>query len=278
VPEPRPGKLPASRLYPARSGALEALIAGKGEPSILLFNGAGVTLQGWRGLFPRIEQIGTVLGWNRYGTGRSDRPREPQTGRLVVDCLRDLLEETGVQAPYVLVGHSLGGLHANLFARLFPREVRAVLLLEATHPRDSEMLRGHEGQLAAVLGKLFALPQRLFRANLHAEMAELDETVRQVDAAGPFPAVPLVVISGGKPPPRWLMPPAAWQQRQAHQRELAGLSPLGEQVMAAHSGHFPQRSEPQVVLDALQRLAVATPGPAQAPAQAPALATAFSNA
>jgi pimeloyl-ACP methyl ester carboxylesterase len=175
----------------------------------------------------------------------------------------------------VLVGHSLGGLHANLFARSYPKEVRAVLLLEATHPRDREMLKGHESQLAAVLGKLFALPQRLFRANLHAEMVQLDETVRQVEAAGPFPAVPLVVISGGNAPPRWLMSPAAWKVRQAHQRDLLRLSPLSEQVVAARSGHFPQRSEPQVVLQALRRLAAVT---APDPVQAGAFATEFSSA
>jgi len=162
VPEPGGGKLPASRLYATHAGSLEAIVAGQGESSILLFSGAGVTLAGWRGLFPGLERAGKVLAWNRFGAGRSDRPRQPQTGALVVACLRELLQATGLPPPYVLVGHSLGGLHAHLFARLHPGEVRAVLLLEATHPRDREMLKGHEGQLAAVLGKLFALPQRLF--------------------------------------------------------------------------------------------------------------------
>lgn len=273
VPDPARGKLPPSRLISTHSGALEAIVAGQGGPSILLFSGAGVTLEGWRPLFPAIEQIGAVLAWNRFGAGKSDRPREPQTGALVVACLRELLRQTGLKPPYVLVGHSLGGLHANLFARLHPGDVRAVLLLEATHPRDREMLKGHESQLATVLGKLFALPQRLFRANLHAEMAQVDETVRQLKGAGPFPAVPLVVISGGNAPPRWLMSPTAWQLRQAHQQDLLHLSPLSERVIAGNSGHFPQRSEPQLVLQALRRVAGAAPA-----AQAAALATAFSSA
>jgi pimeloyl-ACP methyl ester carboxylesterase len=116
------------------------------------------------------------------------------------------------------------------------------------------MLKGHESQLAAVLGKLFALPQRLFRANLHAEITQVDETARQVAEAGGFPPVPLMVVTGGNAPPRWLVSPAALEVRRAHQRELARLSPLGEQVVAEKSGHFPQRSEPQRVVEAVRRI------------------------
>lgn len=229
-------------------------MSGQGAPSLLLFNGAGVTLEGWRELYPDIERIGTVFAWNRSGVGRSERPRVPQTGGQVVSSLRELLERVKLPPPYVLVGHSLGGMHANLFARLHPQQVAGVVFLEATHPRDREMLKGHESQLAAVLGRLFALPQRLFRANLHAEITQVDETARQLNAAGPFPPVPLVVVSGGNAPPKWLVSPAALEIRRAHQRDLARLSPLGEQVIAAHSGHFPQRSEPEVVLDAMRRV------------------------
>lgn len=236
-------------------GSLEVVVSGSGAPTLLLFNGAGMTLGGWGRLCPEIEQIGTVFAWNRLGAGRSDRPRAPQAGAAVVAALRQLLAQCALQPPYLLVAHSLGGLHAQLFSRAHPEEVAGVVLLEATHPRDRETLQGHETQLAAVLGKLFALPQRLFRANLHAEIAALDETARQLAAAGPFPPVPLTVLSGGQAPPRWLLSPAALEIRQAHQRELARLSPLGEQLIAARSGHFPQRSEPTCVLQVLRDMA-----------------------
>jgi pimeloyl-ACP methyl ester carboxylesterase len=92
------------------------------------------------------------------------------------------------------------------------------------------------------------------------------ETVREIEAAGPFPDVPLVVVTGGKAPPAWMMSPAAVGARRAHQQDLARMSPQGEQVIAQGSGHFPQLTEPQLVLDVLAQLvARATARPIPAP-------------
>ena len=249
------GVLPARKKLQTRAGALEYVVSGSGSPTIVLLNGAGVTLEGWRGLYPAIERIGTVFAWNRFGVRGSDAPRLAQTGAVVVASLRELLAYAGLQPPYVLVAHSLGGLYANLFARVHPREVSAVLFLEATHPKDQEVLQAHETQLTRALTKVFSLPQRLFKANLHSEIESAGTIVDEIASAGPFPQMPVTVISGGTNPPKWLMSPAALQARRAHQEDLARLSAQGEHVVAAHSGHFPQLSEPGLVLDVLQRLA-----------------------
>lgn len=230
-------------------------MSGQGRPAIVLFNGAGMTLEGWRALYPRIEKIGAVAAWNRFGVQGSDAPDRIQSGAVVISSVRELLGYTAVDPPYVLVGHSLGGLYANLFARLHPEEVAGVMMLEATHPRDHEVLRMDEGHLARSLQKVLQLPEWLFRDNLHSEVEAVGHVVREVDAAGAFPDVPVTVVTGGMPPPKWIMPPEALEARLSHQRELARLSPRGEHVVARKSGHFPQLSEPGVVLDALERLA-----------------------
>jgi pimeloyl-ACP methyl ester carboxylesterase len=250
----RLGALPARHRLQTRSGALEYVVSGQGPATIVLLNGAGVTLEGWRAFYPAIERIGTVFAWNRFGIKGSDPPRLAQTGAVVIASLRELLAYAGLQPPYVLVGHSLGGLYANLFARLYPAEVGAVLFLESTHPGDQQVLRQHETRLTQALGKVFSLPQWLFRANVHAEIEWVGETVKQVEGAGAFPPVPVSVITGGSAPPKWLMSPAAVQARRSHQEELARLSPQGRQHIAARSGHFPQLTEPALVLDVLSGL------------------------
>lgn len=254
------GRLPPRRTLRTPAGAIEYVLSGKGAPSIVLFNGSGVTLEGWLRLYPEIESIGTVLAWNRFGAGGSGQPLQPQTGAAVTASARELFAHAGVAPPYLVVGHSLGGLYANLYARLHPSEVGAVVLLEATHPRDREMLKGHESQLASVLGKMLSVPQKLFRANLHSEVDWVDASAREVACAGPFPDVPLTVVSGGNDPPRWLMPPQALRIRRAHQQELAMLSSQGQQVIAQRSGHFPQLTQPELVLDVLRRMARAMTG------------------
>jgi pimeloyl-ACP methyl ester carboxylesterase len=251
----RLGRLPPRKRLATGAGTLEYVLSGTENPSIILVNGAGVTLEGWRTLYPEIEQLGRVLAWNRFGVAGSSKPRQPQTGSLVVASLRELLASVGLPAPYLLVGHSLGGLYCNLFARLHPGEVAGMVLLEATHPRDREMLKGHETQLASVLSRLFELPQRIFRDNLNAEIEWVDATAREVAAAGAFPPVPLTVVTGGNEPPKWLMSPEALRIRRGHQQELARLSPQGQQVIAPVSGHFPQLTQPALVLDVIRRMA-----------------------
>ena len=246
VVSPPSGPLPAARTLQTGSGRLSYMISGRG-PSILLFSGAGVSMAGWRPLYPAIERLGTVFAWNRFGMQGSDAPQARQDGTLVLGALRELLAHTRVQPPYVLVAHSLGGLYANLFARRYPQETSGVLLIEATHPDDRGVLRKHESQLVRALGRVLELPQRLFQRNVHAELQSVDRLAREVATAGPFPAVPLRVVTGGLTPRAWMLSPGAIGARRAHQQELARLSPMGQQVIAHRSGHFPQLTEPDVV-------------------------------
>ncbi|MEJ7929927.1 alpha/beta hydrolase [Ramlibacter sp. AN1015] len=250
------GALPPRRLVSTAAGVVECIVSGQGRPVWVLFAGAGISLEGWRGLYPDIEQLGTVLAWNRLGLGRSTRPRVPQSSNAVVATLREVLARCELVPPYVLVGHSLGGLHAMLFARRHPSEVAGVLLLEASHPADRDHGRGQESRLATALDRLFPLPKAWFRANLHAELQAQEQSARELEAAGAFPPVPLIVMSGALPPPPWLADAQAVQRRREHQRLLAQLSPQGEQIVALESGHFPQRSEPALVLGAMRTLAV----------------------
>jgi pimeloyl-ACP methyl ester carboxylesterase len=246
--------LPQRRKLQTRAGLLEYTLSGTGDASLVLMNGAGLTLAGWQALYPDIERLGRVFAWNRFGLQGSDEPPPVQRGALVVASLRELMAYAGLEPPYVLVGHSLGGLFANLFARLHPAEVAGVLFLEATHPRDEATLPRDRAKLAQGLSKVQGEPAGDFEANLHAEIDAAGETVQEVEAAGPFPPVPVAVITGGIDPPPSLLPPDAAQGRRAHQLALARLSPDTEHVVAEGSGHFPQRSEPHLVLDVLERL------------------------
>ncbi|HEY1231425.1 MAG TPA: alpha/beta fold hydrolase, partial [Ramlibacter sp.] len=185
------GKLPARRRQAVGTGVLEHVLSGRGPATLVLFNGSGVTLEGWTRLYPHIERFGRVLAFNRFGVGASSAPSRPQTGTTVLQTARELLHALALPPPYVLVGHSLGGLYANLFARRHSQDVAGVVLVEATHPQDRGLLQGHENHLAKVLGKLLSVPPSVFRANLHAELDWLDAAAQEVEDAGPFPSVPL---------------------------------------------------------------------------------------
>jgi pimeloyl-ACP methyl ester carboxylesterase len=250
----RLGVLPPIHVAQTRGGRLGYVVSGSGQPAIVLMNGAGVSLEGWRALYPAIESMGTVFAWNRAGVKGSDPPRHAQTGAAVIASLRELLGYAGVEPRFILVGHSLGGLFANLFARLHPREVAGLLLIEATHPGDHEVLRKQEALFAQGASKVLSVPQALLEENIHCEVERIGDTVREVACAGAFPDVPVTVVTGGKPPPEWMMSPAATGARRAHQQDLARLSRDARQAIAHASGHFPQLTEPELVLGELERL------------------------
>jgi pimeloyl-ACP methyl ester carboxylesterase len=199
-----------------RSGALEYVVSGAGRPAIVLFNGAGMTLDGWRALHPRMESLGTVVEWNRFGIEGSDSPGRIQSGAVVIASVRELLHYAGIDPPWLLVGHSVGALYADLFARMHPDEVGAVLKVA---PADLERVpRMNEDSIARSLGKVQQLPARAFRQNLHAELVAVARIAQEIEGAGAFPHdVPVAIVESAR-------------------------------------GHFPQLTEPDAVLDALERL------------------------
>jgi len=225
--------------------------AGQGSVSIVLIAGPGSPLDSWYKLYPEIQTLGTVFSYDRPGTGGSAKPREAQYGETVIAQLRQLLKVAGVEPPFVLVGHSFGGLHANLFAREFADEVAGVLFLEATAPDDVTGLAQYQSAWQRAFIRLL---DRVSPREQFDEIRNQLETLKDIAEAPPFPPVPVVVISGGKRLPRWIAPAALVRERERTQLGLAALSPLGERIVAERSAHFPQMSEPEVVLDALERL------------------------
>lgn len=236
------------------NATLEYVVWGSGKPAIVLVNGAGGPIEGWHRVASGLESLGTVFAYNRSGIGKSSKPTEPQTGVAMLETLRALLLKAGLRPPYVLVGHSFGGLIVNLFARRYPAEVGGVVFLEATAPEDVAVMAAHESSVQKTLRKTLDL---FLGANPFGETAHVGKTVEQISQSPDFPDIPVIVVTGTKPAMKWLTPMAALAARAEHQRGLAALSVQGRQVHANNSGHFPQFSEPDVVIQAVREVAQA---------------------
>jgi pimeloyl-ACP methyl ester carboxylesterase len=115
---------------------IEYSLKGEGNPSIVFINGFRMPLDSWNRLYPGVEKLGRVFTYNRPGIGNSSKAMSDQTGTTVVETLRSLLKVVGLPSPYVLVGHSLGGIFANLYTRMYPEEVSGIVLVEAAHPDE----------------------------------------------------------------------------------------------------------------------------------------------
>jgi pimeloyl-ACP methyl ester carboxylesterase len=116
---------------------LHLYCTGVGGPTVVLDGGlAGPALQ-WALVQKELEKVTRVCSYDRAGVGWSDAGPEPRTSQQMMSELHTLLQNANVAGPYVLVGHSLGGLNIRWYAHLFPAEVVGVALIAAGHPDDA---------------------------------------------------------------------------------------------------------------------------------------------
>jgi pimeloyl-ACP methyl ester carboxylesterase len=191
----------------------------------------------------------------------------PRTASDAVSDLHALLEAAAIPGPYVLVGHSFGGLFARLYAATYPAEVAGMVLVDAF----SETLRGDmtAEQWAAYDGIFQPVPREL--ADYPAlEFTDLNASLDQMRAAtvsSPLRAIPLVVLSRGQAMtmaadlPGGLSGEMLEEAWQAGQAGLAALLPNARHVIATESEHYIQLQQPELVIDAVREVVDAVRDP-----------------
>src|SRR5262249_12433969 len=125
--------LPSARLYDVGGRQLMLYVSGTGGPVVVFLPGAAMTGLGYLNLHEQASRFTTSVLYDRAGTGWSDRAELPRSATEVTDELRSLLRVAGVAAPYVFVGHSLGGIYARRFAQRFPLDVAGLVFLDPGH-------------------------------------------------------------------------------------------------------------------------------------------------
>ena len=178
--------------------------SGSGSPAVVFLPGGGAVGLDYLNVQERAATLTTSVLYDRAGTGWSDPVALPRTSTEVTDELRELLRVADVPAPYLFVGHSLGGLYARQYATRFPDEVVGLVLLDPAHedydaymPKQLTELRGRARffrlmNLALASGLRFGpsraflwrLPpiqryRELYRGLFAQEMADWPDAVRE---------------------------------------------------------------------------------------------------
>ena len=107
---------------------------GSGSPTVVLEPGAGAMSSSLGWITPAVARDTRVCVYDRAGRGWSDSADTPQDGAQIATDLHTLLHAADVPGPYVLAGHSFGGLYALTFAARYPDEVAGMVLVDSTAP------------------------------------------------------------------------------------------------------------------------------------------------
>lgn len=109
---------------------------GRGEPTVLFEAGIGATHLNWRGIQDSISNVAHTIAYDRAGLGWSSPSRTARTPSNIALELHRMLDASGCHGPYVLVGHSFGGLVMRRYALLFPQEVAGIVLVDPMRCED----------------------------------------------------------------------------------------------------------------------------------------------
>jgi len=243
--------LPGSTTLGSGADRRSVAVAGAGGPVVVFESGLGNSKEVWDSVFAPVAGFTRAVAYDRAGIGRSRASQLERDGETIVSELRTLLRARDVPPPYVLVGHSLGGQLVELYARSHPEEVAGVVLVDARCVDFSQRCLSERVERCTLpwLSRMF-LP-----AGARAELAAAARTEEQIRAAGPFPAVPLRVLTATRRPADMPNLRRVWAESQA---ELSLLSPLGEQEICDTCGHFVQRDAPDRVVEAIRSLVALT--------------------
>jgi pimeloyl-ACP methyl ester carboxylesterase len=246
---------PIGRRVAVGGRALYIECTGSGSPTVVLE--AGIASD-WTTVQPHVAEFARVCSYDRPDSpgSRSD-PTSQRTAQEVVDDLRAMLITAGETGPYVLVGHSLGGLYVQLYAYQHADEVGGLVLVDPTHEEFSSRLAD------LLLGLGTPVP----RVPPEPDTDDLSFTqMREARASRPFPPMPLIVLSHGRladpseRPPGWPVAEEKRIWRELH-AELAQMAPGGRHIIAETSGHDIPQEQPQLVVEAIQAVVAAARDP-----------------
>jgi pimeloyl-ACP methyl ester carboxylesterase len=241
--------------------------AGTGTPVVVLDAGLNAGAASWDLVQPAVATFTQVCSYDRIGMGKSDPAQRPYSSSELADDLWMLLANAGIAGPFIVVGHSFGGLTVRCFARKHPDVVVGMVLVDSPHPDhlvlwlDEFPPQAPDEHPEMTQSRAEFIQMLRDRDDLPPGPAgvALGRCLADTRAAGSFGDLPLVVVSAGRSgeyPADFPEELAARIYAFGHelQHDLIRLSTRSVQLIAERSGHLIPQDQPEIVVEAIRQV------------------------
>jgi pimeloyl-ACP methyl ester carboxylesterase len=228
------------------------------DAKVILLTGLGGSTTDWQTIEPDLATLAHVLNYDREGLGKSSWQRLPKDSRTIATELHTLLQAKRIGPPYILMAHSLGGVHARVFASLYPNEVSGMVLLDPTPENLTDSLLAtlprsdREFILEQIRKEEAAALKQLPEGGIKEEFKAINTCYDQVRSTVLKTNVPVAVISSMKVENNDT-PQSKEMAKRLRDQMLTQIGTTQKQHYTTTSaGHYVQKDQPQLVMDALK--------------------------
>ncbi len=229
--------------------------SGKGKHIIVLEAGLGMDSETWTELQTKLSENYRVISYDRSGYGTSGNSKTPRTIENITKDLKLLLDAIEAPAPYILVGHSLGGYVVRHFADLYPEKVSGMIMIDSYHEDFFKMLRDSvsESDWKKYLGTAHVNKDTLH--GFESERVEFMETVLSNETFKIPTKIPVHILTSLEPPEDT----SRFVRISLNLHEQLSLSFLTEnnnvnQTITKSSGHLIYLDEPEFVISTINNM------------------------
>ncbi|HEY9046478.1 MAG TPA: alpha/beta hydrolase, partial [Ohtaekwangia sp.] len=238
--------------------------------------GMGMGLGNWDLVIDQIAKVAPVFAYDRAGVEKSDKVYQMPTVKLVAENLKSLLTTLNIAPPYILVGHSMGGVYIRGFAGFYPNDISALVFVD---PADFTETKQQWNSIFRTIG----VPEKKIDEMLYDRLykkAEVDSVnfgpwsesqvlgdLRRTDFAEinnlPLPNVPIYFLVGGKfevPPDRrskdfdqaYFFTVKSNQNMERWRKVIDSSTKGGALIYLSNSGHYIHRDDPKIVINTVK--------------------------
>lgn len=226
---------------------LQLLVGGQGSPAVIFEGGFGVGIASWSTVQKDVAAFTQTVSYDRAGLGQSDPGPKPRSAKQIATELHAALQKAGIKPPYVMVGHSFGGIYVRVFADMYPNEVVGMVLIDPSQEAFNDWLSKN------LPDRLKAAQSDIAKAGegVQAEFAAVDTSYSQARAAKVPKGIPVTLLTATEDDTMPAEGRKLWIEK--HKEWLATV-PGSKHVVVEKATHFIQAQQPALVIEAIKQV------------------------